>query len=669
MVMLGLTAGLLIKDLLPIQPGFGMQIRTIDPQGVPAPLAWYPRNPDLPAAGVQLGALLLGVAVALGLRHRVLSGRSSARAFGTTCLALVWGFALMRLASEPAQRNWLEWAPAVSSKNAAATLIAVGFILQLETLRHGLREAKGLRIGVSLVGLGLFIRELATLNSGTGILAAASGTLVYLLGWIAPDRKLWGQNLVWTAAVIGIGAVLLVSFNWTLSVRLFGGGNSFRWEIWRDCMALLAAAPAFGVGCGAFAAVHPLHSQLNLSPDAFLAHPDSGYVMLLVEWGIVPCLIVAGAIIRWLIHLARSELESIDHALLGGLVALATAAVTDPTFQRMPTFFIGCALAGTLAGRHPGHHGFGPDWLRRSWLPVVGAVATAALIWGLRQQADLRWRPLSAELQAKVGSERWKQRPGDPIALAHLQASVDLKRWSSDFATYAALHVHGFSPIQAVPLWQQAFARGKDAGGVALGRGRKAFPNTPLSYWADLTLTSNPDIALQLAGAEPIVARRIATEWLARRGQQATPTLWRTFISFCTRSGQTEALRTAQPMMPPEDIALQLTLGRAFRSLGDLESAWSVLSRVFPLPPAPPSRGEPLTLGAKALLDLGRFDDLQRLTMQPEFKGPKAVDVLKQILVRAGVSPWFRLRLAYLHAEEKRWEEAIALLPNDQTGR
>lgn len=661
--MLILLAGLVIKDLWPIHPPFGAAIRALDPEGYPSPFAWHPRNPDLPAGALELGALALGVALALGLRHRVLDGQISARRIATTALAATWGFALLLLVAESARRDWVEWAPAVSSKNAAATLMAIGLVLQLDSLRHGLREAQGLRIGLGLIGLGLFVHGLATLNSGTGILAAAAGTLFYAVGWLAPDRRARWRVLSWSAIAIGCGATLLVVANANLTSRILSGGPSFRWEIWRDCLSLLATVPAFGVGCGAFAAVHPLHSQLNLSTDAYLAHPDSGYVMLLVEWGLVPSLVIAAALGRWLLRLSRSTLDPIDHALLAALAVLATAAITDPTFFRMPTFYLGCALAGTLAGRHPGHPGVGPIWLRRTWLPALGIVAAGSLVWGTNRWGDLRWRPLAAELQAKVGSEAWNRRPGDSVALAHLKASVELKRWSADFAAFAALHVHAASPIEAAPLWELALARGQAAGGVSLTRGRAAFPQTPAAYWADLALKANPDIALQLSDAEPIVTRRIAHEWLARRAASAPPQVWQTFIRFCTRAGQTEALRKAVPLLPAGNIALQASAGRALQTLGDLASAWGVLAKVFPLP-APPAGSEQASgLGSKTLIELGQFDELQRMTTQPGFKGPEAITVLKQVLLRSGASPWFRLRLAHAYADEQNWAEALALLP------
>ena len=46
-----------------------------------------------------------------------------------------------------------------------------------------------------------------------------------------------------------------------------------------------------------------------------------------------------------------------------------------------------------------------------------------------------------------------------------------------------------------------------------------------------------------------------------------------------------------------------------------------------------------------------------------------AIDTLKQVLLRAGASPWFRLRLAYAYADEKKWADALALLPNETAGR
>jgi len=145
--------------------------------------------------------------------------------------------------------------------------------------------------------------------------------------------------------------------------------------------------------------------------------------------------------------------------------------------------------------------------------------------------------------------------------------------------------------------------------------------------------------------------------------------VWRAFITFCTSSGQTDALRRALPSIPKNDVAIMGAAGRALQSLGDLEGAWTVLATVFPLPPAPPARNNDSPLAAKALMDLGQFDELQRLAMQPSFRGQTAIDTLKQVLLRAGASPWFRLRLAYAYADEKKWADALALLPNETAGR
>jgi hypothetical protein len=655
-----LVAGLALKDLWPITPAFGAEIRTLGPSAPPLP--WLTRNPDLPAAAMQLGALLLGLGLAFAVHERVRNGKISARRMAAGCLAATWAFALLLLIAEAVHIEWSTWAPAVASKNAAATLAALGIVLQLDALRQAWREAKGL--GIGLIGLGIFIRALATLNSGTGLVAAAVGSMVYLASWLAPDRNARPRPWIWISTGVASVVLVLAVANPNLAERALSEAPSFRMAIWQDCARLLGAAPAFGVGCGAFAAVHPLLSQLSLAPDRYLAHPDSGYVMLVVEWGLIPSALLAAACGAGVLRVARKKLEAIDHALLAGLATLAAAAITDPTFQRMPTFFLGCVLAGAIAGRISPVRGATPFGPRTLWLtPAFGLLGLAAVAWGTLAWDQLKWRPLSADLQARTGAEAWRRSPGDPVALARLHASVTLRPWSADFATYAALQVHSASAVQAAPLWQLAFARGREAAGVSLSRGQAAFPATPLAYWADLALAANPDIALQLEGTEPFLARRIAQEWLVRRGHEATPSIWRRFVSFCVRNGQTAALQEAVPLLPADDVALQVVAGRALQTLGKPADAWTILARAFPLPPVVDTSAPASPLSPKTLVELGRFDELRRLASQPQFKGPAAIEILRLIVLRPDAPPWFRLRLAHAYAAENNWNQALAYLP------
>lgn len=661
LLLLGI-GGLALKDLLPIAPALGAEFRRLGPES--SPLPWLPRNPDLPAASMQLGGLLLGIGLACAARERVRSGLISAHRLALTCLMASWAFALLLLAAEAMHADWKAWAPAVASKNAAATLAALGLVLQSEFLRRSLQEAQGLRLGLSLIGIALFIRALATLNSGTGIGAAAIGSALYLIGWMRAERNAQPHRWIWSLTGVAVAALSLVLANPALAGRVFGDAPGFRALIWRDCVHLLAAAPAFGVGSGAFAAVHPLLSRITLAPDTYLAHPDSGYVNLLVEWGIIPCLLLAAAVMLGLGRLARVKLEPIDYALLAGLATLAAAAITDPAFQRMPTFFLGSTLAGALAGRHSSSQGGQPTRPGDKWLPATaGILGLAAVAWGTVTWDQLKWRPLSADLQAKAGAAAWQRNPGDPNALAQLDAAVTLRRWSADFATFAALLVHPVSTVQAAPFWQLAFARGQEAGGIVLSRGRAASPATSLAYWADLTLTANPDLALQLEGMESYVAHRIATEWLVRRGHGATPKAWRSFVSFCVRNTQTAALQQAVPLLPTDDVALQVIAGRALQTLDRPADAWAVLVRAFPLPPTVDPNPALSPLSAKTLVELGRFDELRHLASQPEFRGPEAIALLELVVLRGGAPSWFRLRLAHAYAAEKNWLSALALLP------
>ncbi len=82
-----------------------------------------------------------------------------------------------------------------------------------------------------------------------------------------------------------------------LGGRLAGFAQEYRLRIWQDSLPLLAEYPVGGVGLAAYPATIPLGSRLDLPADSRLAHPDSSWVLLGVEWGPVATLALGLALL------------------------------------------------------------------------------------------------------------------------------------------------------------------------------------------------------------------------------------------------------------------------------------------------------------------------------------------------------------------------------------
>ena len=425
---------------------------------------------------------------------------------------------------------------AVGSKNAAATLSALGGILAVGLAwQAGHQRSPGL-IGAWGLATVVALLALAELRSWTGVMGFLAGVLVLGIAALRVHTRLRrGPALAWLALpVLGL-LLLILQLSPELAARVGRLSTDFRLELWRDCLPLLSAFPLGGSGLGSFANLYPLYSTIALAPDARVYHPDSSWVLLAGEWGLPATLLLAGAAVHLL--KPRPGIGEDDRSdPLTRLTAIATGCgwlitgVTDISFHRPEVAIPALAVCGLLPlPAVPGR------WNRPAlaWAGLI--VLTGCLVAGLlaaqAQQdsvrretfstAALRADPLQPRLHWFAAYDAWNRAGDRTRALAHLRTAVQLDRHSMQAARQAAELLMPSAPDQAAWFWQQALWRCREDPG--LGRGLlqtawRLFPDRPIDYWAEVIGAGQPRLLVLLARHSPGPAEPLLARWWSEAG-------------------------------------------------------------------------------------------------------------------------------------------------------
>ncbi len=598
----GLTAVvlLLLKDLCPGQPpGFG---RWLSDSGLGAAQPWLgTRNPQVLCALRQAGAVaacFLGAAAVHAAWVRRYFSRGQWLSFLTALLA-AWCLAVfLGLRTHPvygAEHHVL----AVPSKNSAASLAALGSILGLGYCWASARRDQLARAGAGLAAAALCLATLAELRSWTGVIGAAAG--LGLMGWRAMRRRASAGHsaIAAAAAAAALGAGLLV-LNPDLGDRLRSPDGDYRISIWRDCLPLVQASPVLGTGLGSFEGVYPLSARLELTRDSRMAHPDSSWVLLAIEWGLLPSALVLGAA-AWTVlggrHHRGAASEDQDPAVRAtvrsAVLAWLVCAITDPAFHRPETLGMGCALLAVVRGSHGGVR-------TRPGLRVAAVLGLAALAgagaWArirpdgfaepsLYRERDLALDPLNPRVHLNAAAAILNR----ALQLAHLRASVLLDHRSARLPWEIARRLTAAQPAEAAYYWEKALERARADPGYAstiLEGGLNEFPGQPLGYWEPIVFSADPDLGVVLAARAGPDAPGILRRWvgLAKPSCLSVRDLSQDFFAGLGaapgQAGLLEDFLKQNPRGLPRNFLLRAV--RLLHASGRDEPAWNVLLSLEP---------------------------------------------------------------------------------------
>jgi hypothetical protein len=671
---LAVVVVLLAKDFWPMKPGWAA-IPVVTAAGI------FPefgqRNPQLWPLLAQAGALatvVLGLAALQGL-HRV--GAITSRAWLTLLAALLTGWSLVVLVHLTDTKIYTGvFGPiAVPNKNTAATLAALGTVLALGQTWLAWQVRNLWAAGGWLGGAALGPIALAQLNSWTGVVALAAGTLT-LGGSLRPRRRGLHRHAAWLWLVVFCAVGALVAQSSTLTARLAELPHDFRLRIWRDCLGLLADFPLGGAGLGSFPGLYPLYGHLELAADSRLLHPDSSWVLLAVEWGLpAALLLLAGAL--WLLT-RRPDATGVNSALpplviiRAGIVAWLVAGISEIALHRPTLALVGLSLVAILPWPQYRRFTF-PRWLAIAFsgcaliLVAGGLQAAHARRSAVTREgfavAHLQRDPLNARLHWLAALDAWNRRGDHKAAMAHFRAAVHLDHRSMQLAATAAQLLTPSRPAEAAWFWTEALRRSRQDRG--LGRGLLAqawrdFPEQPVAYWQEIVRAGHPAL-LALVASRPGVARtRLLWIWWHEQGPLAfgDPALSDDFFAALRLLPPDHPLLPAIVHSHPTGLGLDFYL-RAARHLhtsGRHDLAWQALSRQPPL-------ADLLTPGRTGETD-PRFRHWQGLVDDLAQCGEHRarLRLLDEICRRPQPPPWFRAQLAQALLEAGRADEAVARL-------
>lgn len=523
-----LTLGVLVaKDFWPVAPAWANLPALPWSEGWPRPTQRNPQIWPLLTQAGALAALILGVAT---LQQAHAEGVISRRRWLELLAALLtaWSLAVLLHTASGQPYSTEHALLAVTNKNAAATLSALGTVLALGLAWLTWQRRNLWSCVLWLLATTLGALALVNLNSWTGVAALLGGGLV-LGASLSHGHRSRHRHVLWlwllTAAAIGA----LVIQSGTLTARMADLHQDYRLRIWRDCLALIADFPLGGAGLGSFPGVYPLYGRLDLVADSRLLHPDSSWVLLAVEWGLPATLLLGAAAVALLVRRPPETNPDPGAAALAitraGVTAWLVAGISDVALHRPAVALVGASLVALL----PWPSLPRLRWPR--WLQIVAvALALAVVAAGVQatiarhaagartgfNPAHLQRDPLNARLHWLAALDSWNRRGDTAAALAHFRTAVRLDHRSMRLAETAARLLTPARPAEAAGFWTEALRRSRHDRGLGRGMLQQAwreFPALPTSYWEDVVTEGNPALLALVAGRPDAARTRLLWRW------------------------------------------------------------------------------------------------------------------------------------------------------------
>lgn len=632
-------------------------LAALDPGTAPP----FARQPDWPGALVSLGHLA-AILLALPVLRVVLARPRLARAASLGLVLALATVAAALLTSPAPARDYgkVFQLGAVANRNPAAGAFALGALLAFGLALDALRSARRGAIPVFALA-GLLACAAVAPGSRGGILALAAGA-----GWMLYQENHHRRGRL-AALACGLGVGVLLAAPGPLA-RIVAEGETYRVELAAASLRALAHAPLGGLGLGGFPAGFALLGGLVPAEGMKVIHPDSGWVLALVEWGalgVVAIALAAKALLRWP---APPAPDSPAAAAPAGLVAWAVAATGDISFHRPELLVLGLPF---LALRFPASE-------RDAATSRAGAAAFAALALagiaacGLGSgaarsardpdapESAARRMPLDPAARHRLGN-RALDRGDAAAAAAHYSVVAALEPANTEAIRAYASAIAAPRPDLALPLWRRLFA-GATLRGHALLAGELARPSAvDAAYWL-AALEQRPELWAQVSDTDLARAQSAYEKWRRSPEQARANTRTEAALGALARWGSVaefdDWLAVARPSAAPGAAAEGARLLRA-RGRDDL--AWRWLVHRFPKPPAaivPPEPG----LAARVLANPDDLLAAARLLDQTT-SAELRLTLLTRLASRPGAPALFHVRLAQeLDAAGRRQEALEALL-------
>ncbi len=416
--------------------------------------------------------------------------------------------------------GWVGWGPFPNRNHTASFLAMAGLCASgcvLWSLAKGLRIAAAVSVAVLLASLAALLAS----QSRGGLVSFGAGLAFFiaLVLWKQRDRR----TLIFALCGLLLVIFVVLTFGGKVLERFSSheGGmvsNETRVLIWQETFRVWKDAPLFGHGLESFTQLFPLYQLADLDGKTVL-HPESSWLLWLVELGVLPLILLTVALAMFLAGNMRAVFEQrrsffLSAGALAGVVAILVHAIFDVTAHRWANAGFALALLGVAFPlRMPGTL-TAPRWL--AWMPLaIGAF----WVWPLVAQPP-PWSPLAPTLLLNRETEARGKKP----SLAEYELVLRYFPLNPWMHQYAGIHALSEQP-KIQDKWQQHFAvtRRLAASGwwmpVMQARAARQFSSQAIIFWQD---------AVARGGRKRTEILRDAVR--ATNGMRGARVLWGQFI-------------------------------------------------------------------------------------------------------------------------------------------
>lgn len=672
------------------------------------------RNPEPARAFDALLAAAIGAAFFVWVR--TLAGDAPTR------LALAWSlagaaalFAIVCLALGTRTDSmiygwrytpgWTGYGP-FPNRNHTAALLAMGALVGCGCVVRASRRKNYTLLAIGALAVALIFIALVQSKSRGGLIGFGAGLAVF--GTLTVIKLRTRAALVTSLSVMLLSAALLLAFGSNLLARFDSAadGNipqNLRWHIWRDTIAMWRTAPWFGFGLDSFAQVFPFFQTVRID-DQYVLHPESSWLLWLVELGAWPTALLAIALFFFVAKNLRGLFESergfhIRVGALAGTVALLCHSLYDVPAHRWATAGFGLALLAiacpSAAGGARRRLGLKaalmpfaiasfwllplftnqPDWSPTSLTNLLAISARTPSEVSIGELRDMtRWFPLEADLRQALG-------------LRYLTHGVPARAWdefrSADFlastswqmpATQAWIAAR-YSPGMSLHFWALAIERSGHRAPEIFQLACQQTAADSAKFWASYARTHPQFLTLYSeAVSDPEEARTAYELWWATRAAspELAPFEARYFYICAYKWGTREQLEIwmkKHPQLAPRDFKDWAGLMHHWQ---DDPAAWRIVASASKEPVFPKN---PIDTGSAALearwfADPADTVNAQALACDLARRGDADGGARVIFSVAAGKNPpaWFVEKAAWFYAARGEYGNAVKMFLRDSHG-